>query len=262
MGACARAIRIWTMSDGDGNNANYEHIKALVRDIHVTKNVARPDQFAAARPRTQCVTSSEPVGVVHRQFLDVDHLRSPTTQRSLSLAVITTTNANYGAAAFSAHPDRAPIDDATDTLAMHASHLDESNLNVPSVIITDATEPLDLFHSTQRRFSQLYSGLRRLSTSHTVRNYDRSSSEMRKGIDSCKNAHGHMRPAARMPLARAASRVSVCVLCTVHVNACACVYVHCSVWCISCEYYKYKLAARARKLNKTNKQNATKPLAR
>lgn len=137
------------MSGGDENKTNYEHIKALVRDIHVTKNVARPDQLI----NSTLINNHNDTTSRH----STNRSESPIRQRLLPTEL-----------------DRSmtgiTICDAADKHAAHQNHMDESNLIVPSVIITDATEPLDLFQSTQRRFSQLYSGLRRLSTSHTVWN--------------------------------------------------------------------------------------------
>lgn len=161
------------MSGGDSGNDNYQHIKALVRDIHVTRNVARPNPFDS-QPQTLCVTPNETLGVTHRQLHDADHIRSTMEKRSLTLMTNTNTNSSTCHRSASTNDtDRISNGDTVDahTIDKNKSHSDECILNVPSVIITDATEPLDLFHSTQRRFSQLYSGLRRLSTSHTVRTY-------------------------------------------------------------------------------------------
>lgn len=137
------------MSGGDENKTNYEHIKALVRDIHVTKNVARPDQLINSTLINNHNDTSSGRSTSRSQ--------SPMRQQWLPIELDRTMTG-------------ITILDAADKHATHQNHMDESNLIVPSVIITDSTEPLDLFQSTQRRFSQLYSGLRRLSTSHTVWN--------------------------------------------------------------------------------------------
>lgn len=146
------------MSGGDENQTDYKHIKALVRDIHVTKNVARPNQLIDIT----LINNHNETSNVH---IATEHIQLPMQQRLLaaaSAASIATSELDQSIASASSC-------DAADKYPAHKAYLDESGLLVPSVIITDATEPLDLFHSTQRRFSQLYSGLRRLSTSHTVR---------------------------------------------------------------------------------------------
>lgn len=152
---------------------NYEHIKALLRDLHITRNVSRPDDESNVKPANN----------VHPMHQHSASCKSTPIAQKLIVQQMSTVNG----------PRRATIehcqfyiedDDASDT---NTSSLDISvsstphlfnkrtkattldpNYTIPSVVITDVNEPLDLLTSTQRRFSQLYSGLRRFSTSHTV----------------------------------------------------------------------------------------------
>lgn len=136
------------MPDKHENTTNFEHIKALVRDLHITRNVSRPDENAV-----------QPSGL------------------SIARNIVHHLNTEYGPHRVGLHNKQAYIeDDASDT---NTSSLDlsvsapskkspDSAMTIPSLVVTDVNEPLDLLTTTQRRFSQLYSGLRRLSASHTV----------------------------------------------------------------------------------------------
>lgn len=52
--------------------------------------------------------------------------------------------------------------------AASRSRRSSSGANVPTVLVTDATDAPAVEHNGQRRFSQFYLGLRRFSNSHTV----------------------------------------------------------------------------------------------
>lgn len=155
-------------NDNNNNNnvTNYKHIKALVRDLHMTKNVPRPRSN-----NTQLIPSTNSSNVqlvqngfeskrklVHQLELrtssdaeeDESYTDEGDTHNKNALDIWTSTNHKLSAAVF-----------------QHRRQNDV-HLEIPSLIITDVNGPQDLLASTQRRFSQLYSGLRRLSTSHTV----------------------------------------------------------------------------------------------
>lgn len=169
------------------DTTNYDHIKALVRDMHMTRNVARPEQLANVR----IVQTANNVHQMH-SMASITPCQTISIAQKLLVRQLSTFGASH-----TVHFDENAVfieeDDASDTNTSSldlsqslaaASHLcqkrgdhhhhhkgnatSDSNYAIPSVVITDSNEPLDLLSSTQRRFSQLYSGLRRLSTSHTV----------------------------------------------------------------------------------------------
>lgn len=152
---------------------NYEHIKALLRDLHITRNVSRPEVESNAKTANN----------VHQIYQHSASCKRIPTAQKLIVQQMSTMN---GPRPATIENCRFYIeeDDASDT---YTSSLDisvsstphpfnkrtkattlDSNFTIPSVVITDVNEPLDLITCTQRRFSQLYSGLRRFSTSHTV----------------------------------------------------------------------------------------------
>lgn len=157
-------------SNNNEQNTNYEHIKALVRDIHMTKNVALPDKF------------------IDKTLNGRQHHHSKASASSSKSNILNDNNKNHNKQSETHRlliqkldklslPSDADDDDSSSSISYaldtdkrhHAKeHFAESNFHIPSVVVTDVNEPLDLLQSTQRRFSQLYSGLRRLSTSHTV----------------------------------------------------------------------------------------------
>lgn len=165
---------------------NYEHIKALVRDLHMTRNVARPEHLvdtpasrnhhmASAVTTCQQHVSHAQKLVVHQLgmsddgpnratidctafYIEEEDETSDTNTSSLDISmVVPTTNQNSKR-------------NHNHTNHFHGKGCNtlDANFTIPSVVITDVNEPIDLITSTQRRFSQLYSGLRRFSTSHTV----------------------------------------------------------------------------------------------
>lgn len=153
---------------------NYEHIKALVRGLHITKNVARPSihqnenhhQLDAAAQHT--IKSTNPP-ITDAQLLFVKQLESLTVPSDVD------DDESYCDEGDRKHIGRQRLSHSAALLPQHLSaatrdreNVHDADLHVPSVVITDVNEPLDLLSSTQRRFSQLYSGLRRFSASHTV----------------------------------------------------------------------------------------------
>lgn len=139
---------------------DYKYITALVRNLHITKNVSRPSDNESS-PRST--------------------LRAPRrTAESESLLDLQLDTASMISDADDTNDD----DEGDEGRDIHRSlhkrpvivpksktkghHQSNTSLNVPSVVITGVHEHVDILSSTQRRFSQLYSGLRRFSASHTV----------------------------------------------------------------------------------------------
>lgn len=151
---------------------NYEHIKALVRDLHMTRNVARPENDSSAQS-THLIhqRSSSCKNIPIAQKLTVQHM---------SILNGRPHKAKIEDCKFYIQDDDDASDTNTSSMNVSVSSIPnpcnrrvkgvtlDGTFTIPSVVITDVTEPLDLITSTQRRFSQLYSGLRRFSTSHTV----------------------------------------------------------------------------------------------
>lgn len=177
------------MSNNHDEKPNYQHIKALVRDLHTIKNVARPDQLATTITTTTTTTTTSTTNANH-----VPRLHSMASMPFKSVLVPPKLIAHQFHSMHTACNvlDDTFIeedDDASDTntssldapltsiiTAAHPAnkrskengHDINYTIAIPSVVVTDLNEPLDLITSTQRRFSQLYSGLRRFSTSNTV----------------------------------------------------------------------------------------------
>lgn len=166
------------MSNRNNNNNNniapphdYEFVKTLVRDLHMTRNVSRPDEFN--RSTTNKATRAA-IHMSDAEKLLFNRLDDNNCQSSVSDIDDSYNNEGDDISRSSDKRDIAKSQLAltnNDILKKNASsthHQSNCSLNIPSVVITDANEHIDLFSSTQRRFSQLYSGLRRFSTSHTV----------------------------------------------------------------------------------------------
>lgn len=154
-----------------GSSHEYEFVQTLVRDLHTTRNVSRSDDTKSRKKKSASVAPnhmSEAEKLLFNRLDDNNQLSSVSDlddsynegddlSRSVNLNRIN---------------GKRSQPHANDILKKVASsthhHQSNCSLNIPSVVITDANEHVDLFSSTQRRFSQLYSGLRRLSTSHTV----------------------------------------------------------------------------------------------
>lgn len=163
---------------------NYEHIKALVRDLHYTQNVSRPEHLvnssgnhvkhhhhASACKNVKNVSLAQKL-IVHQLhpnengpchaiiensefYIGEEDETSDTNTSSLDISIVSPSNQSN-----SKHHNHFNVKGINNTL--------DANFTIPSLVITDVNEPVDLITSTQRRFSQLYSGLRRFSTSHTV----------------------------------------------------------------------------------------------
>lgn len=158
------------MSNHNETTTNYEHIKALVRDLHMTRNVARPDQLIESN-----------IQITPSTTLSSNHV--PEIRRLLVHQTELTCSSDADDDESYTDEGDTHIDDPHLLVKWCTTHLTPKHQNnkrfnhtsavdqhfdIPSVIITDVNEPQDIFTSTQRRFSQLYSGLRRLSASHTV----------------------------------------------------------------------------------------------
>lgn len=162
-------------SSSNSNNGpphEFEFVKTLVRDLHMTRNVARPDEdqrhmkknasdagihLTAAEKllfnRLDANSHQSSVSDMEDSYNEGDNISRSSGNRDIDLV----------------HGKRLPhASDFLKKSVPSTHHQSNCSLNIPSVVITDANEHVDLFSSTQRRFSQLYSGLRRFSTSHTV----------------------------------------------------------------------------------------------
>lgn len=151
------------MSRNHENASNYLHIKALVRDLHTTRNVARPhhseNPTANDVQQVNSVTSVAQKLLTHHPNLINERCIEIFDDNDIFVDDDTTSDTNTSS-----------LDLSLRSPAFLGNKRSDGNTNmpVPSVIITDVNESLDLITTTQRRFSQLYSGLRRLSGSHTV----------------------------------------------------------------------------------------------
>lgn len=154
--------------DDNKNVRNYEHIKALVRDLHMTKNVPRPISNT-----TQSISSTNSSNVQlvkngleskHKLVHQLELRTSSDGEEDESYTDEGDTHNNNGLLFNSWKPTNHKLPVAV----FQHRRQNDVHLEIPSLIITDVNGPQDLLTSTQRRFSQLYSGLRRLSTSHTV----------------------------------------------------------------------------------------------
>lgn len=136
----------------------------------MTKNVALPDKFidktlnGRQHHHSKASTSSSKSNILN--YNNKNHNKQSETHRLLiqkldKLSLPSDADDDDSSSSISYALD-------TDKRHHGKEHLAESNFSIPSVVVIDVNEPLDLLQSTQRRFSQLYSGLRRLSTSHTV----------------------------------------------------------------------------------------------
>lgn len=151
------------------NNPNeYQYVKALIRGLHIPKNVARPDDSLLYpsrgfndEPDTTSVTDEEDEPDEEDRLSTVDEGPASNRRNSsdlrLSKAELTRLRKQHKQTLRQNKKSPQPF-----------HHRSNHSLNIPSVVVTGANEHTDLLTSTQRRFSQLYSGLRRFSTSHTV----------------------------------------------------------------------------------------------
>lgn len=156
--------------DDDNNVPNYKHIKALVRDLHMTKNVSRPTSN-----NIHLISSTNPSNVrfvkngleSKRKLVHQLELRTSSDAEEDESYTEEDEGDTHNKNALFLEPWTPANHKLSATIFQHRQQND-AHLEIPSLIITDVNGPQDLLTSTQRRFSQLYSGLRRLSTSHTV----------------------------------------------------------------------------------------------
>lgn len=167
------------------NNSNeYKYVRTLVRDLHVTGNVARPatnGKLLSLKYKSRA-SKKNPSAKVHVGDADkVPELRK--LYRSKLIEADDTgedddddnserDEGDEGKRSHSVPLMQSKMRKTPDRNAVHRSNC---SLNVPSVVVTGpTTDQIDIIASTQRRFSQIYSGLRRFSASHTVREADQS----------------------------------------------------------------------------------------
>lgn len=146
----------------NNNPDEYQYIKALVRGLHIPKNVKRPDGTLLSprrndEPDTVSATTDDDDDDYER--LSTVEEKVSTYRRSSELR-LTKSELNR-----LRKQHKQTIRANRKQPAHHRSY---NSLNVPSVVVTGVNEHTDLLTSTQRRFSQLYSGIRRFSASHTV----------------------------------------------------------------------------------------------
>lgn len=155
------------MSSGTNPN-EYEYIKALVRGLHVTRNVSRPNGnhlSATSNLRTK-IHMAEGGLLLPQRLETISATTSDAEDDDEDFDARDEGDRGENAKQFRAHQ---PVHhQIVNEMKRNVHHHSNCSLNVPAVVVTGVNEHADLFSSTQRRFSQLYSGLRRLSASHTV----------------------------------------------------------------------------------------------
>lgn len=182
-----------TMSNNPHHMPQYQHIETLVRDLHTAKTSAQPNNFhpananqsntpvsIAANPYPSVLTNNHHAH--HRMMVhQLSPVHPPPTlsmiideEEFVSTDIVEVTNVMNAKANIN-HPSdvsmRLPVHKNLKTVGdddINSSIPTTPITPLPSVMVNDIIEPLDLISTTQRRFSQLYSGLRRLSTSSTV----------------------------------------------------------------------------------------------
>lgn len=165
------------MSNNHNRNiSNYQHIGTLIRDLHTAKNIAHPETIVS--PDANDLNKSLQIKTPHphpayrsaHHKLMVHHLSlgHPSSQQCM---VIEEEELDSTEDVEDTHN----MDDSLKLSSNHGTtkipkliHNDVNCTTIPTVMVNDGNEPLDLISTTQRRFSQLYLGLRRLSTSNTV----------------------------------------------------------------------------------------------
>lgn len=158
------------MSRNHEDAPNYQHIKALVRDLRTTRNVARPENLKANNVQQVNSTMKACESISVTQKLLAQQFTRPHLINERRIEIYDD-NDIFVDEDNTSDTNTSSLDLSMQSPAFLCAKRSEGNANiaVPSVIITDVNESLDLITSTQRRFSQLYLGLRRLSGSHTVR---------------------------------------------------------------------------------------------
>lgn len=162
------------------NNPNeYEYIKALVRGLHIQKNVSRPDAALLSpqpyndEPDTTSITEDDDDDYEdNRRLPTVAESSAASSRRGSEMRLSKNELARLRKQHKQTLRSNKKSPQPEQQTQRHQSpihHRSNHSLNIPSVVVTGANEHTDLLTTTQRRFSQLYSGLRRFSTSHTVR---------------------------------------------------------------------------------------------
>lgn len=174
------------MSNNPNHMPNYQHIETLVRDLHTAKNIAQPEKILhlnANHPNKPVLMTTNPcqsiVSNAHHRLRV--HKLSP-VHPPPTLGMIIDEEEFVGAddrvdgtnnmKSDTNHPLDVPLTHQFGNTSITTPKCIGNDVNcttiIPSVMVNDVNEPLDLISTTQRRFSQLYLGLRRLSTSNTV----------------------------------------------------------------------------------------------
>lgn len=157
--------------------SKYEHIESLIHGLHTAKNIAQPEQnFNPNQSHSHPYRSN-----VSNHSSQLKHMPPLSTSSSSSapspLAMIIDEDEFLAAddvkhttvmGSHTPNPSSLTARRHTHTGAPKGMANDISGISIPAVMVNDVIEPLDLISTTQRRFSQLYLGLRRLSTSNTV----------------------------------------------------------------------------------------------
>lgn len=195
----------------NSNPNEYEYIKALVRGLHIQKNVSRPDTALLSpnpfndEPDTTSITEDDDDDY-DRRLPTVAESSAASSRRGSELRL----SKNELTRLRKQHkqtlrlnkksPPPQPAPQLPLQIQRHQTpihHRSNHSLNIPSVVVTGANEHTDLLTTTQRRFSQLYSGLRRFSTSHTVGDYfsfEQIADDMCACVhNACVLAHTHAR---------------------------------------------------------------------
>lgn len=170
------------MSNNHNCQSNYKHIESLVRDLHTAKNIPQPDQLHSPNvnnPRKPLLMTSNPcrsiISNAHRKLM-VHQLSPVHPPPPLCMIIdeeeyVESTNDTIKTKTTNSLDISLrllPGDSGNRTKTSKGIGNEVNCTTIPSVMVNDVNEPLDLISTTHRRFSQLYSGLRRLSTSSTV----------------------------------------------------------------------------------------------
>lgn len=155
----------------------YSIVRTLIRDLHITRNVSRPASNGKLLKKPKSVRKGV-IPKVHAGAAD----RSSALRKSFRSSAIDEDDTNEeddGEVSVTELDEgdegrrsrSVPIMQPKGARAIdkRSTHQSSASFNVPSLVVTGPVEPIDIISSTQRRFSQLYSGLRRFSVSHTVR---------------------------------------------------------------------------------------------
>lgn len=150
--------------------SNYQHIESLVRDLHTAKNIPQPEQILNPNANNN----------LNKPLLMTTHpCRSIVSNAHHKLRVHQLSPVHPPPPLCMIIDEEEYVESKTNTMTLRLLSNDNSTKTskgndvncstpIPSVMVNDVNEPLDLISTTHRRFSQLYSGLRRLSTSNTV----------------------------------------------------------------------------------------------